>query len=547
MVDINFNSLVTALQEALKRTVGDAKVMDDLDPVKWAIYVEEKSCGPETQIKEKEKYLKVMNTKEKKYAFAPNLERISVLLKQNLDADNIKIEKFNKSDNFSLIGEMEEKRIDSEEKIAQLGKEDIKINQPALKSPAFYRLITSCLYPYVALPLYIPLDFKHSPWRDRFLKQQPIMNAEKTHVWGFRGDSRGPNVIFKESFTPKFKDKLENDECRKAISEELHLLENRLVENKDEKKIDPEVKAQKFRPVWFRYKEEDLCTETSIAIAPDLASAAVFPFIYPPKDDVKIKTYCVSRPRLIFHEKTATTGRSKPTIFSPTCEPSTSYVYGLRMEKERICDTAYIQKTCSRNAPYPEMASEKVLPKNVQFAIQLRRWPIDRYEGWAVLDSVWVRGTNKVWPKAAVDDKIVNLVGEYKDKVLHYKWTAALASLCICDGVRKCKICDDNLKEQEKLAKEEQKKAARLKDATKKKELFECPNCGKSFPKSMLKIHLNVCKPKKAAEAFEQKYSPQDLERTSADNSDADTEEIALNSSPPPPPPPPPPPMDTKP
>lgn len=293
-----------------------------------------------------------------------------------------------------------------------------------------YRLLTAALHPCYCTPVVYGLHPDLAPWGGGgadavHSEKRPFVTGGD--FWGWRGDSRNWDDL-----TNGFQDyhswltaagggartDAERSIWQAIVQEEqLHLQDCNLPVGSE--------------PVWYRYRQRDLCTEKSIAIATRFEDAAVFPWLA--REGL---TYYTSKPSKWQQYKVyAARGTGACLVPRPANPPEITYVYGVRIPQARLCDTAVIQKR-EGAAPWAEVSVPSVPRDQIRIMLEVERWPENPSRdaggecrhGWLRLRSPRSLYTSTL-SEAGVPDEVWRDALTYWTGVWRYDWTASSGRL----------------------------------------------------------------------------------------------------------------------
>jgi hypothetical protein len=262
------------------------------------------------------------------------------------------------------------------------------------------QLITELLLPYTSMVVgrLISDNPDTEPWNQyRNPDKAPITYTADDSCWLWRADDREPEDIFGSGFYPKTLSKRDaSDAVWKAIV----------------KVMKDHYASADTAPIRYRYTQKDLCTETAIALATHWKSAAVFPFIYEDHEQEAPERRIVNAG--IFR-------KGKITWIRGGSNGVMTYVYLLRVAKNRISDTAFFQHTLGEQ-PWPEVATNYVEPGWVLGAIALQKFPKDRHTGYCV-PLGWKINENGPGKDSVPESIIQQLRGHFTNTVYEWQWS----------------------------------------------------------------------------------------------------------------------------
>ncbi|MBN1306443.1 MAG: hypothetical protein JXA18_00900 [Chitinispirillaceae bacterium] len=283
------------------------------------------------------------------------------------------------------------KEVRMEFKPADLKPENLDIN-------ILYKFFVFCFMQFYAKFTFKQYDGAGKPWED-IPDKQPKKDGES--YWVFRCDSREPKVIFKEGF----KVAVESFPKLKPVNDAIKELEKSLGGDNGNK-------------IWYRYGQQDLCTETGISIAPHFRDVLVFPLYHNEwklPDGEKAAYFFNNAPEQKSKKFSIWGGGSRlrcNIFYSPPGKKT--YVYIMKIEGSKINDTAGLQGA----DVWPELGTRSISIDRIKACIEIIRWPNNAIEGWLVYKKTHI--SKDYNPPDTIKEMIRKII---KDRLHTYKWT----------------------------------------------------------------------------------------------------------------------------
>ncbi|MGB2820610.1 MAG: hypothetical protein WBF17_06485 [Phycisphaerae bacterium] len=243
---------------------------------------------------------------------------------------------------------------------------------------SFYKLALRLVFPLRGVSISHPLKRLWEPWKTALRRIPPIVKpgevgGQPLYFWGWRADARAPEDIFRNGFKPKLESQ-GNLSQWKALTTAYTDIKAELDTALQNRHL-PDANLSANR-VWFRYRDEDLCLNTSAAVATCFAGAVMFPL--PPGNRKAWKLLPVRRGEQNAHDN----------------QPEVSYVYAIRKPIGEVHDIGHVQHLVTPDNGWAEVAMRRVEPEEILFALEVERWPLSKHRGWFRVTNVIYRQKN---------------------------------------------------------------------------------------------------------------------------------------------------------
>jgi hypothetical protein len=262
-----------------------------------------------------------------------------------------------------------------------------------------YKLFVFCFMQFYAKFTFKKYSGTEEPWVG-VLKDKKLIPVDGSTCYRlFRSDTRKPEDIKKTGFQPY-----------------IESVENLGVINNAIKELETALGGDEGKKIWFRYKQNDLCTETGIALSTNFNDVVVFPK-NEDKSDAFFFTDRPSKPQPVFSLSSGATAH----VVASNCYKSKGtegyplHVYIMKIEGSKINDTAN-QQGKPQDA-WPELGMRSVSKEEIIAVVTVERWPIktlEGSEGWFVIKEIENEGKLSVAAKMSIGKK---------NKLYTYKWT----------------------------------------------------------------------------------------------------------------------------
>ncbi len=260
-----------------------------------------------------------------------------------------------------------------------------------------YKFFVFCFMQFYAKFSFEPYSDTAQPWSGTFAAKKPIKDGDS--YWLFRSDSRPSKIVDKNGFQVA----VESFPTLKTIDEAIKELE-KILGGAEGKKI------------WYRYGQQDLCTETGIALSSNFNDVVVFPLhdneLNLPQNE-KDAFFFEDKP--IKESKVSVTGGGSSTHVNISYKPpgKKTCVYIMKIKGDKINDTAGQQVKAGKDTVWPEVGMRAVSKDEICSYVTVERWPKNAKEGWFVIKKV------------DNEDKLSHTIKAMliKNKLYTYKWT----------------------------------------------------------------------------------------------------------------------------